>query len=256
MTKYPFLDTLLCSKLEQCSLTIYGNNPKREVKMFSQHFSPKHLMDLLHAEPPSVPEAQELLQKNSFTLVDISRMLLGTANREISRMITSAAHRVRRRQWNGEVFLMPPLYISNGDAAHGGCLDHCVYCPWRNGNIANNKLMRLAPEEVLSESTYLLQRGYGDIELVAATDPKLLKAGSAAEYITAAKNAGARNVGINFFPLRRIEDYRILAAARCAFAIVWQETYVEEVYHALHPRGPKANFQYRLDAHDWALQEE
>jgi 2-iminoacetate synthase len=111
----------------------------------------------------------------------------------------------------------------------------------------------MSVEEVGAEAAYLLQQGYSDIELVAATDPDLLNSERASRFIEATKDAGAVNVGINFFPLCHTEDYQRLSEVGCTFAIVWQETYLSGIYRTMHPRGPKANMRYRIDAHDRAL---
>lgn len=222
--------------------------------MFSKHFSSGYIASLLQAKQPAAAEIKELLRRESFDITHLSRLVLGAREESARRAIIETAVQVRLERWHGKVFLMPPLYVSSGDAAYGGCLDYCMYCPWRNGNVPSDQLIHLTADEVCAESAYLLHLGYGDIELVAATDPKLLKAQGAAECVAAAKKAGARNVGINFFPLRRSEDYKVLVASGCTFVVVWQETYAEGIYRQLHPRGPKANFPYRLDAHDRVLQ--
>lgn len=160
----------------------------------------------------------------------------------------------RTQRWGGKLFLMPPLYISGGDPHHGGCLDYCVYCPWQNENVPARQIRRLTTDEVVEQICYLIGIGYGDIELVAATDPELLKAEKAAKFVRVARAAGAQDIDINFFPLWLTEDYRQLTAAGCSFAIVWQEIYLPDVYRQMHPRGLKANMQYRLNAHNRALQ--
>jgi 2-iminoacetate synthase len=193
-----------------------------------------------------------LLRLEEFDLASLSRLVLASNKDWYFPIIKEAIVR-RKKLWRNRLFLMPPLYISDGDPNRQGCLDYCIYCPWRHGNVPSDKLKRLTAAETNSEAGYLLQLGYGDIELVAATDSELLNSQNAARMVVATREAGAKNVGINFFPLKRTEDYRTLAEVGCAFAIVWQETYLPDVYAEMHPRGPKMNMEYRLDAHDRAL---
>jgi len=115
-------------------------------------------------------------------------------------------------------------------------------------------IRHLTPEEVRDEAEAFLSIGYGDIELVAATDKRLLRAENAVQYIIAAREAGAENIGINFFPYGSSSDYRLFSQNGCTFNIVWQETYNPVIYKAMHAGGPKANMKRRLDAHDYAAQ--
>ncbi|MEW6610606.1 MAG: radical SAM protein [Patescibacteria group bacterium] len=222
--------------------------------MFSTYFDPQKINALLSASKPSTNEVEHLLLLKKNSLAQVAKLILASSQDELRQLIIDAAKKSRTMVWQNQLFLMPPLYISNGDSSKGGCLDHCLYCPWRNGNVPKEKLLRLTPEETRVESAALITMGYGDIELVAATDPLLFHGEKAAQYIAAAKNAGARHVGVNFFPLSTREDYKMLAREGCTFSIVWQETYDPEVYKTMHTTGPKSNMLYRLDAHDRALQ--
>lgn len=221
--------------------------------MYSEHFRPMDLVRMLEAHAPSPAEVMDLVSAHTLDLPVVARLLLAVHDEASRKAVVAAAVRHRERIWQNRLFLMPPLYVSDGDPTRGGCLDHCVYCPWRHGNVPEGQLVRLCPQEVRDEAVYLVGLGYGDVELVAATDPELIDARNAARVVAAARAAGARNVGINFFPLGRTDDYRLLAAAGCTFSIVWQETYDQDTYRRQHPRGPKANMRYRLDAHDRAL---
>lgn len=222
--------------------------------MYSKYFNPNKLARMLNSWPSFSEEIDKVLQLDLSDLRNVARLVFASGDESARLKVVAEATRRRNQAWQEKLFLMPPLYISDGDPKREGCLDYCVYCPWRHGNVPADKLTRMNPDEVRREATHLLQLGYGDIELVAATDSELLKGQNAARMVAATREAGAQNVGINFFPLRRVDDYRALTDAGCTFAIVWQETYLADTYKKMHPRGPKANMQYRLEAHDRALQ--
>jgi len=224
------------------------------ISRFSERFSPGEIIRLLDGYVPSTREVKTLLKKESLALSDIARLIRAFENESHrSDIIDETIHR-RQETWNGELYLMSPFYVSNGDPEAKGCQDYCVYCPWRHGNVPANKLIRLTPTEIKNGVHHLLKLGYGDVELVMATDPKFRDADSAAHIVRAAKEAGAKNIGINFFPFESPEDYEKLAKAGCTFSIVWQETYIPYLYKTIHPRGPKAIMERRLNAHDCALQ--
>jgi 2-iminoacetate synthase len=220
--------------------------------MFSNIFNPAIILGFFDQTVPAWAEMKDILQRYEPDLEDMSKLILG---RKLYREeIIQAAISRRKERWHNQLFLMPPLYTSGGDPEHGGCLDHCLYCPWRHGNVPQEQIVRLSKSEIEAETKSLMGRGYGDIEIVAATDPLLRDAQNCAEQIRAAKRGGALNVGINFFPLRHISDYSTISDAGCTFAIVWQELYEPDLYAKMHPHGPKSNMAYRLNAHDRACQ--
>jgi 2-iminoacetate synthase len=224
------------------------------IEGFSRVFEPTKIHEMLAQPLPSSNEVLNLLQTPRFDLPMLSRLALaGSHEGEVQQIIVDEAVKRREQTWNNKLFLMPPLYISNGDPERGGCLDKCVYCPWHNGNVPKNELKQMTIEEVSDQTQLLLSKGYGDIELVSATEYQLLFGANAAKFVDASKSAGAKNVGVNFFPLPHSSDYRLLKDAGASFAIVWQETYDPEVYQSMHPSGPKSRINYRLNAHDRAL---
>ncbi len=166
---------------------------------------------------------------------------------EIREGVIEKAIQVRRKNWQDQLFLMSPFYISND------CMDQCLYCPFGKNLPPSDLLSTLEPEQVQAGTRELLKQGYNDVELVAATNKKLLNGDIAAEYISATKEAGLRHIGINFMPGPTEDYYRKIADAGCSFAIVWQETYNPEIYPKMHPKGsPKHSLKYRLNAHDRA----
>ncbi len=71
-------------------------------------------------------------------------------------------------------------------------------------------------------------------------------------YATKHKNGEIRRVNINAAPLD-IEGFRTVKSAGIGTYQIFQETYHEETYKKLHPRGPKSNFLWRLDSLDRAM---
>ena len=169
------------------------------------------------------------------------------ADPEIRAEVIEKATQTRRQNWQEQLFLMPPFYISND------CMDRCLYCPFGKDLPPSELLSSLDPKQVKTGIEDLLKQGYQDVELVSATTKRLLDGDQAAEYISATKEAGASHIGVNFMPGPTEEYYRRIADAGCDFVIVWQETYNPDVYLRMHPKGsPKHSLKYRLDAHDRA----
>lgn len=217
--------------------------------MFSETFSESAIRELLARASLRGMHALELMDKSSLDLEDMAVLLCAPS--DLRPAIVAKAISGRRRLWNNKLFIMPPLYVSDGDRIAGRCLGGCVYCPFDK---SNRHVTSMTPEETEKEVRILLDQGHKDVELVAAVDRELLFASGCIPFINAARNAGAKHVGINLFPLRTAEEYSELAAAGVDFVVVWQETYDAAVYQKTHPHGFKSNMKYRLDAHDRALQ--
>jgi len=216
--------------------------------MFSQVFSPVRIANLLSLPKPKTQEIQDILKEENLGYAKASRLLL--ANPADYHLILTEAISRRQKKWNGLQVIMPPLYVSDGDKRAGRCLGGCIYCPFDKGS---RQITQMTTEEVINEVKVLLQMGHGDIELVSAVDRELLNASRCAEFISAAKEAGAKHVGLNFFPLKTVNDYRIMVEAGLNFTVVWQETYDRMIYGQVHPKGYKADMDFRLNAHDRAI---
>jgi len=221
--------------------------------MFSDVFRPEDIHALLKRPVPADDELESILRKSSLTLEDLATLIRGAANPATIERVCKVAAVRRHMQWQDRLFLMPPLYISNGKVQTKGCADQCTYCGWRKGALDLKEIHALTEKEIEKNVEVLLSWGYEDVELVAATDIDLLDPRNVARAVCAAKKAGARQVGINILPFEEPAHYSQVAEAGVTFAIVWQETYHAPTYEAHHGRGPKHNMRKRLDAHDRAL---
>ena len=67
------------------------------------------------------------------------------------------------------------------------------------------------------------------------------------------KNGAIRRVNVNI-AATTVENYRKLRDAGIGTYILFQETYNKENYLALHPTGPKSNYEWHTEAMDRAMQ--
>jgi 2-iminoacetate synthase len=142
-----------------------------------------------------------------------------------------------------QIRLYAPLYLSNY------CINHCLYCFFRYPNALER--VQLTKEESLRQAEILRQHGFHHILLVAGDYPKLTRA----EYFCDIAAALARDgfcVGIEIAP-QSTKSYAALSAAGVVSVTLYQETYHELAYVRYHPRGAKSWFDWRLEAHERAL---
>ncbi len=134
-----------------------------------------------------------------------------------------------------------PLYITNS------CTNSCVYC----GFHATNPMKRtiLTMEEIENEFKAIKRLGpYENLLIVTGENP--VKAG--VPYLSKALDIAKRyfsNLKIEVMPLSA-EEYKELIGHGLNGVICFQETYNRARYNVYHPKGQKANFEWRVNGFD------
>lgn len=175
--------------------------------------------------------------------------LLSVTDPELRNMILEGAHELKERIYGNRIVLFAPLYVGNE------CINDCVYCGFR---ISNNECHRstLSHDQLVAETQALVETGHKRLIMVYGEHP-MYSADYIAEtvrtvYDTKYKKGEIRRVNINAAPLD-IEGFRTVKSVGIGTYQIFQETYHEETYKKLHPRGPKSNFLWRLDGLDRAM---
>lgn len=161
------------------------------------------------------------------------------------------AEEIKLRFYGNRIVMFAPLYLSNY------CVNGCVYCPYhmKNTHIARKKLTQ---EEVRAEVIALQDMGHKRLAIEAGEHP----VHNPIEYILECiktiysinhKNGAIRRVNVNI-AATTVENYRKLKEAGIGTYILFQETYHKESYLALHPTGPKHDYDYHTEAMDRAME--
>ena len=165
--------------------------------------------------------------------------------------IYKIAEEIKLAFYGNRIVMFAPLYLSNY------CVNGCVYCPYHycNKHIARKKLSQ---EEIEKEVIALQDMGHKRLAIEAGEDPQ----NNPIEYILDSiktiysihhKNGAIRRVNVNI-AATTVENYRKLKEAEIGTYILFQETYHKESYLALHPTGPKHNYEYHTEAMDRAME--
>ena len=139
------------------------------------------------------------------------------------------------------ISMFVPLYITNS------CTNSCVYC----GFHASNPMKRtiLTEEEIVNEYKAIKKLApFENLLLVTGENPA--KAG--VPYIARALDLAKpyfSNLKIEVMPLKA-EEYAELKEHGMNGVICFQETYNRAHYNIYHPRGMKANFEWRVNGFD------
>ena len=178
-------------------------------------------------------------------------ILLNVNDEKLLQQIFDAAKYVKESIYGNRIVLFAPLYISNI------CTNECVYCAFR---CSNKTLKRHAStmDEIHQEVTALLQQGHKRILMVVGEaypggGLQYVYDSIKAIYDTKWNGQSIRRVNVNIAPLT-LEEFAELKKCGIGTFQVFQETYHKETYKKLHLFGKKADYQFRLDVMDRALQ--
>ena len=182
-------------------------------------------------------DVRRAIASDSLELTQLAALLSPAAADELEAMALRAA-RVTLRRFGRVVVLYTPLYLSNE------CCNPCTYCGFAAQRDTPRRTLTLA--EIQLESQQLLEEGFGHVLLLTGEQPRV----AAVPYIRDAVawcHGRFSSVGVEIYPLDAA-GYAELVGAGCDALTLYQETYHQPTYGAVHPRGPKADFHGRLAA--------
>ncbi len=145
------------------------------------------------------------------------------------------------------ISIFVPLYLDNQ------CVNECQYCAFR---ISNQLLKRstLTLLELKNQIDILVKRGYRDVLLV--TSERDTSASNALltqiiEYIKA--HTPISHVALNI-GRRSLQTLRQFKKSKADTYQLYQETYDQKMYEALHLAGPKSDYEMRKHLPELAVQ--
>ena len=168
---------------------------------------------------------------------DLLAMLSPAAVPHLEAMARKAS-RLTLQHFGRTIQLFTPLYLSNF------CNNHCVYCGFNSKNRIPRSQLTL--DEVEAEAGAIAATGLKNL-LILTGD---CRAKASPEYLrdcVAILRRYFPSVSIEIYAMEESE-YADLVAAGVDGMTMFQETYDERLYPSLHPRGPKSDFRFRLDA--------
>ncbi len=193
---------------------------------------------------PSEEEFDSVIEKakrqERLSIGDVS-ILLNSDQKERVEKIFSLAKEIKERVYGNRVVLFAPLYIGNK------CTNSCTYCGFQVTNDITRKTLNL--DEVETEVEALIEEGHKRVIMVYGTHPdypaEYIRDTVKKAYTVKRGNGEIRRVNINASPMAE-EDYKIVKEAGIGTYQIFQETYHEETYKKVHPRGEKSIFKWRL----------
>lgn len=185
-------------------------------------------------------DVRRALSKQHLDIDDFMALISPAAEPFLEQMAQLSQFYTRER-FGSTISMFIPLYLTNS------CANGCVYCGFNSAN----KFKRT----ILTEDE--IAREYDAIKQLAPFDNILLVTGENPAKAGVTYLARALDLATPFFSSLQIEvmpldtnEYTLLAEHGLNGVICFQETYNRARYNVYHPRGQKANFEWRLNAFD------
>ncbi len=209
--------------------------------------------DLAKAKNPDRLQIKDIIQKS----LDKNRLdpfemacLINATDEDLVEEIKQGARTLKERVYGNRIVLFAPLYVGND------CINDCVYCGFRSSNTEAER-NTLTMQKLGMEVESLVDNGHKRLIMVYGEHPKydaqFIHDTVMKVYATKKGNGEIRRVNINAAPLD-VEGYKIVKKAGIGTYQIFQETYHEETYKQVHPRGPKSNYLWRLHGLDRAME--
>ena len=208
---------------------------------------------LEHCTRAEASHVREILAKartlKGLDLNDVAA-LATLSDPELLAELFATAREVKDEIYGRRLVLFAPLYISNL------CGNECVYCAFRARN-TQIKRHALTQDEIAAEVRILINQGHKRVLVVAGESyphegfSYVLKAIETV-YSIKEGHGEIRRVNANVAPLTE-EEFRQLKAARIGTYQLFQETYHQATYKAVHLGGRKADYAWRVSAPDRAM---
>lgn len=215
--------------------------------------NPEKISELIDKKVDTA-KVKEILEKSlklkGLTLEE-SAELLNVEDDQTLELIFKAAKALKEQIYGKRIVLFTPLYASNY------CSNNCVYCGFRRDNESIQR-RHLSPQEVVEEAKAIMRLGHKRIILLTGEDYKLSGLDYLQEimeriYKEKVFNGEIRRINVNIAPLS-VEDFKRLKSFGIGTYQLFQETYHKETYTQVHPSGRKANYEWRLEAMDRAIE--
>lgn len=200
-----------------------------------------------------IEELEAIIEKarnaSGLTPTEVAK-LLNTDSKEIEAKLFQAAYEIKEKIYGKRVVIFAPLYVSNY------CVNACTYCGYGcNTDIFRKKLTM---DELVQEVKILESLGHKRIALEAGEDPVNCDIDYIIEaiktiYSIKFENGSIRRINVNI-AATTVENYKKLKAAEIGTYILFQETYHRDTYYAMHPKGPKHDYDYHTTAFDRAME--
>lgn len=181
-------------------------------------------------------DVENALNQETLLLEHLAALISPVAEPFIEIMAQKAQAKTRKR-FGYTMNLFTPLYLSNH------CVNSCVYCGFQHKLSIMRKTLTL--KEIEEECKIISEQGFRQILLVSGEHPTEIPLSYLKNAVKIARKYFCY-VAMEVYPLNQ-EGYHELVLEGLEGVTLFQETYHQKKYEEYHPKGPKANFEQRLN---------
>ncbi len=172
--------------------------------------------------------------------LDDFRALISPAAEPYLEQIAARSMQLTRQRFGNTIQFYVPLYLSNM------CSNICTYCGFSMGNKIRRKTLDM--DELMTEVKAIKAMGFDHILLVTGESPRKVGMDYFREAL-ALLRPHFSHISMEVQPMDA-DEYAELATLGLEAVLVYQETYHRPTYEAVHLKGSKSNYDYRLETAD------
>ena len=188
-------------------------------------------------------QIDSILAKTELQPLDFLALLSPKASFALEQ-IAQSAHRLTLQHFGHTILLYTPLYLSNY------CVNQCLYCGFNATNDIHRRKLTLP--EVELEAKAIAQTGLQHLLILTGESRQHSPVSYIKECVSVLRKYFS-SISIEIYPLST-EEYAELIDAGVDGLTIYQEVYDERIYDQLHPKGPKRDYRFRLEAPERAGQ--
>lgn len=168
---------------------------------------------------------------------DLKALLSIDAQKHLEEM-AEEAQRISLQYFGRAILLYTPMYLSNY------CVNKCSYCGF---NVDNDvKRNKLSLNEVEKEAKFISSTGLKHILILTGESREHSPVSYIQDCVKILKKYFT-SISVEIYPLSE-EEYKELVEEGVDGLTIYQEVYDKEKYKEVHLAGPKADYQFRLNA--------
>ena len=164
--------------------------------------------------------------------------LLSPAAEELLEEMAKASHELTLKYFGRTIQLYTPLYLSSH------CDNSCLYCGFNVNNKIGRRMLTLG--EVEKEAEFISSTGLKTILILTGESRQMTPVSYIKDCVKILKKYFS-SISIEVYPLTE-DEYSELIKEGVDGLTIYQEVYDKDIYNKVHAKGPKSDYQFRLDA--------
>jgi len=185
----------------------------------------------------TAPQIAKVIDKPDLSYDDYLA-LLSPAAAGMLEETAQRAYKVTLHHFGRCILLYTPLYLADY------CVNYCVYCGFNASNQIERR--KLSLPEVELEAQEIAKTGLKHILILTGESREHSPVSYIRDCVIILRKYFS-SIAIEIYPLHE-NEYAELIVSGVDGLTIYQEVYDQQIYSQLHPKGPKRDYRFRLEA--------